>query len=137
MKASRLDVLLSWLLLLIVDVATACGGFPAVHRLVRRISVRPRAYEASATPVIAATNDAINRAAVWYPRPMQCLPRSAAATWLLRRRGVPAVMVIGVRKMPFYAHAWVEVGGRVVNDTQQVQALYPAIDRLAPVEARR
>ena len=133
MRGTRRDTLFSWLVFLIVDLAIVFRGFPGVHRLVGAIRVRSRTSSAvDREGVIAAVNDAVDRAAVWYPRTMLCLPRSVVATWLLRRYGVPAVMVIGVRKMPFYAHAWVEVDGRVVNDVPKVQTLYPPIDRLAP-----
>ena len=137
MTACRRHALLSWVLLLIVDLTIAWGGFPRLHRLIRGVRVQRHGTPPDGTAIVAAVNDAIDRAAVWYPRTMQCLPRSAVATWLLRRHGVAAVMVIGVRKMPFYAHAWVEVDGRVVNDVAKVQALYPAIDRLVPREAVR
>jgi hypothetical protein len=33
-------------------------------------------------------------------------------------------MVIGVRPMPFLAHAWVEADGAVVNDWPKVKTFY-------------
>lgn len=136
MKATRRDIFEAWLILLAVDLAIARKGLPGIHRRIRGLPVRRRDGPDVAS-IVEVVNDAIGRAAVWYPRPALCLPRSAVATWLFRRRGVPAVMVIGVRKMPFYAHAWVEVDGVVVNDSPKVQTLYPPIDRLAPAEATR
>ncbi len=46
-----------------------------------------------------------------------CLPQSLAVWWLLRRRGLPAELRIGVGKPEEHvrAHAWVELAGRVVN----------------------
>jgi hypothetical protein len=35
---------------------------------------------------------------------------------MLRRNGIPAHMVIGAQKLPFKAHAWVEVEGHILND---------------------
>jgi hypothetical protein len=46
-----------------------------------------------------------------------CLPRSFALAVALRRLGVDAQICFGVRKFPFLAHAWVEEGGRVVNES--------------------
>jgi len=137
MTGTRRDTMASFFALTIVDLAIAWGGFRRLHRLVRGMRVHHRASSADEHAVIAAVNDAVSRAAIWYPRPAYCMPRSVVTTWLLRRRGVAAELVIGVRKMPFYAHAWVEVGGRVVNDVPRVQTLYPAIDRWTPFEARR
>jgi hypothetical protein len=67
---------------------------------------------------------AVHRACVWYPKRTLCLQRSAVTTCLLRLYGVPAVMKIGVRPMPFLAHAWVEVEGSVVNDWPRVKHFY-------------
>jgi hypothetical protein len=67
---------------------------------------------------------AIDRAIAWLPRAPLCLPRSIATTRLLRRCGVPAVMVIGVRRIPAGGHAWVEVCGRIVNDEIEACAPY-------------
>src|ERR1700761_632683 len=43
--------------------------------------------------------------------PNDCLLRSLALFRFLRRCGFPAEHVIGVRRVPFAAHAWVEVKG--------------------------
>jgi hypothetical protein len=53
------------------------------------------------------------------PSPFRaCLPQALAAEALLRRHGVAAELVIGVRRAvnggPVQAHAWVESGERVV-----------------------
>ena len=51
----------------------------------------------------------------WRSR-LDCLPRSLAVYWVLRRRGLPSELVMGVKKNPFGAHAWVEVDGDVISD---------------------
>ena len=35
----------------------------------------------------------------------------------------------GVQKLPFKAHAWVEVDGRVVNDKPYMREMYTVLDR--------
>jgi hypothetical protein len=72
---------------------------------------------------------AVDIACVCYPRLVLCLQRSAATTCLLRVHGVPAQMVMGVQRLPFKAHAWVEVDGRVVNDKSYTPELYAVLDR--------
>jgi hypothetical protein len=37
--------------------------------------------------------------------------------------------VIGAQQMPFKAHAWVEVGSRVVNDKPYTPEIYQVLDR--------
>jgi Transglutaminase-like superfamily len=46
--------------------------------------------------------------------------------WLLNRRGIPARLRIGVRKEEgeLEAHAWIESGGVVLNDTADVSERY-------------
>lgn len=70
----------------------------------------------------------VNAAARYSPYKANCLKRSLALWWLLRRRGIDSDVRIGVRKIEgsFQAHAWVEMGGVVVNDTPRfVQAFTP------------
>src|SRR5436190_24165210 len=59
---------------------------------------------------------AVNYACIWYPKQALCLQRSFVTTYLLRKYGVPAHMVLGAQKLPFKAHAWVEVEGRTINE---------------------
>jgi hypothetical protein len=61
--------------------------------------------------------DAVLLATCLYWKPVLCLQRSVCATRLLRTRGVAARLIIGYREAPFFSHAWVEVGSRVVNDS--------------------
>lgn len=72
----------------------------------------------------------VDEACVWYVKRAACLQRSVVATWLLRRHGVAAEMVIGCRPLPFESHAWVEVGGRVVNDLPQYQRAFTVLNRV-------
>jgi len=67
---------------------------------------------------------AVARACVWFPHKAVCLQRTAVTACMLRAYGVTAKMVLGVRPMPFLAHAWAEVDGVVVNDRPQVKRFY-------------
>jgi hypothetical protein len=102
------------------------GDFSALHQKVRNYPV----YKATPTPdAIERICLAIEVACIWYWRPVLCLQRSAAATCLLRRYGIPAQMVIGAQHMPFKAHAWVEVNRSVVNDKPYTPDIYAVLDR--------
>jgi hypothetical protein len=102
-------------------------SFAALHL---KIQNWPVARRRVAPGTDERVREAIERACVWYPKTSLCLPRSAVATCLLRDAGIPAQLVIGVQKIPFKAHAWVEVAGRVVNDKPEVQGEYMVMDRL-------
>lgn len=69
---------------------------------------------------VARVVAAVDRAAALYFKRAWCLQRSVACVRMLRRRGVPARLALGVRPMPFYAHAWAELDGRVINDREWV-----------------
>jgi hypothetical protein len=58
-----------------------------------------------------------------------CLPRSLALVVALRRLGVDAEICFGVLKFPFAAHAWVEAGGRVINEAPESVQHYTLLAR--------
>jgi hypothetical protein len=72
----------------------------------------------------------VTRAQVYYPKKAMCLQHSAVVTVLLRRRGVPAEMVLAAQEFPPKAHAWTEVAGTVVNDYRQVKTRYRELRRI-------
>ncbi len=61
------------------------------------------------------------------PLPGSCLRRSLALQRVLARRRVPAALVIGVKKngVKLEGHAWVEVAGTGVGESQAVNAYQP------------
>jgi hypothetical protein len=127
MRPGRADTLFALAGYTVVDLVLSMGGFTRIRDLVRRFPVRPSTPHLTAVPDLIS---ALDRAAVWYPRTRLCLARSAVATCLLRWRGHAAHMVIGARQMPFHAHAWVEVDGRVVTDSPRVRERYRELERV-------
>lgn len=111
--------------LLTFDLLLLGRDFRRLHRIVSNWKVAP--YSTSSATDRAC--EAINRACSWYPKRVLCLQRSAVTTCLLRSCGIPARMVLGAQKMPFKAHAWVEVGGCVFNDSAEVQTRYGVWER--------
>lgn len=104
----------------------ARGNFAGLYGLVRRQQTRgPRDTKHTTEQLCHA----MDLACVWYWKQVLCLQRSAATVSLLRNYGVEAQLVIGAQLMPFQAHAWVEVDGRVVNDNSYTNELYAVLDR--------
>jgi hypothetical protein len=62
--------------------------------------------------------------------PNDCLVRSLSLFRYLRDAGVSADHVIGVRRVPFQAHAWVESGGEPLLDLPERCGGYTPIARL-------
>jgi len=119
-------VLRAYFRLVQFDLYLTRGNFQALYNRVRGYPIRK-----APAPVNAAERicDAVDVACIWYWKEVLCLQRSAATTCLLKRCGVPAQMILGARQMPFKAHAWVEVDGRVVNDKPYMREIYAELDR--------
>ena len=99
-------------------------------RLYERVRLYPTARKArSSAEILERLCFAVDMACIWYWKQVLCLQRSAATTCLLRRLGMPARMIIGGQQMPFKAHAWVEIDGRVVNDKPYMREMYAVLDQ--------
>ncbi|MEP6673432.1 MAG: lasso peptide biosynthesis B2 protein [Chthoniobacter sp.] len=105
------------------------GGLKDLVREIKDQPMRPKTItlNSSEENQLAALLHAVEMARRWYPRKVDCLVGSGALVLLALWGGLECVLVIGVQKFPFYAHAWVEHAGRVVNDSSEVQR------RLAPI----
>lgn len=107
------------------DVMYGLCGFGRVRSSLSRQATRNAAHAGDCEATVCA---AVLLATCLYWKPVRCLQRSVVATRMLRRHGVPARLVIGYRQAPFFSHAWVEVGSRVVNDSpvyrQRLQVLH-------------
>jgi hypothetical protein len=94
--------------------------YDVVHALcrarLRARAVRPHAASPDST-LETPICEAVALACCFYWKRVLCLQRSVAAMRLLRAYGVGATVVVGYRPSPFFSHAWVEVDGRVVNDS--------------------
>jgi hypothetical protein len=118
----------AWLKIAMIDVMATARGFALLHRFLRRLQVASRRR---GDPEQLCRD--MDRAAVYYPRRLHCLRRSAAMTWLLRSCGYPAEMIIGVSVTPFLAHAWVELDDSVIGDDERIiRQRYTVIERCSP-----
>ena len=97
---------------------------------IRGLNPQPITAEPSNHEVVRTICNAVSLAACLYWKPVLCLQRSVCIVRLLRKHDVVARLVIGYRPAPFFSHAWVEVSGRVVNDSpayrERLRVLYTA-----------
>ncbi len=112
--------------LLVFESYLVFGSFAGLHQRVKRMNIKPSAHSDAAIRHICY---AVNIACIWYPKRALCLQRAATTTCLLRESGFPAQMVVGAQKLPFKAHAWVELCGAVVNDENHVIETYAVLER--------
>ena len=113
--------------LLRYDVLYRVRGLQGVRPPVSRTSPPD---EATGKAVQTAVCQALADVTPFYWKPIHCLQRSVVAARLMRRYGIPAEVVIGYRAKPFFSHAWLEVAGRVVNDSPSYQRRLHILDRL-------
>jgi Transglutaminase-like superfamily len=125
-ERSRL-VIESWLLLFFFELVMKFRSSEALREAVHNESVR--CIRSSGLFTSEKLSRAIDLACVFYFKKVLCLQRSAATTILLRRYGLNAEMVTGAQIIPLEFHAWVEVGGVVINDRPYVNEIYHVLER--------
>jgi hypothetical protein len=116
----------AYLSLIRFDLYLARQNFELLYQKVREFPTRKTPCTPDSIELICS---AVDMACIWYCKEVLCLQRSAATACLLRKYGASAHLVIGAQQMPFKAHAWVEVDGKVVNDKRYVQELYARLDQ--------
>jgi Transglutaminase-like superfamily len=114
------------LLLFSFDLLKLTCRFQTIHRVVKQW---PVAEEVRRQCSIKDICSEVDRACVWYPKHAMCLQRSFVTTYLLRRNGHAAQLVLGAQKLPFKAHAWVEIAGRAINERTNVKEHYAVWER--------
>ncbi len=125
---SRRETFSAFVGLLAFDLLLKFGGF---QRLIGKVARWPIAEPRHADREICRrVRGMVDRAQMYYPKKAMCLQHSAVVTCLLRRRGVPAEMVLAAQTFPPKAHAWAEVAGAVVNDLGSVKSEYRVLKRI-------
>lgn len=114
------------------DIVNKLGGFRQIHSSVKHSSVKKArvAKTLGEADTVARLVNAVTLASCFYFKPVLCMQRSVVTTRLLRQHGVAANMVIGYRPSPFFSHAWVEVNGRIVNDSSAYQEKLLVLERV-------
>ena len=114
-------------------------GFVRTRRFFESPGVPTAAREIDSESVGAAARIGwlVGVAARHAPFQVTCLPRSLVLCRLLRRRGLPARLRIGVRRSPadLVAHAWVEVGGHLIDEPSSTPVDYAAYESLDPLRS--
>jgi hypothetical protein len=72
---------------------------------------------------------AVDAASTLYPKKTLCLAWSATFVLLALKRQWKCDFVIGIQTTPFYAHAWAECQGKVVNDQPMITQVLSMILR--------
>ena len=106
-------------LFVLIDLGLYFFGFNRVYKAFGRwtCTLKRRVPEAQEQEVLDRTlSSVVTATRLYYRRRKDCLPKSLTIYYLVRRQGIDASLCIGVKKFPFAGHAWVEYGGRIVDD---------------------
>ena len=125
---SKRETFSAFMGLLAFDLLLKFAGFQS---LLKRVEGWPTAEPRTTDgEVCRRVRGMVDRAQMYYPKKAMCLQHSAVVTCLLRRRGVPAEMVLAAQEFPPKAHAWAEVLNEVVSDSPTVKMKYRELRRL-------
>jgi hypothetical protein len=121
------------LLLPIVRLVMGLLGFGRCQRLLNRLvpgSVFPANLSTEILEKSRRVACMVRAASIYGLFRATCLPQSLTLWWMLRRRRIPVEIFIGVRKddQRLEAHAWVELCGTVLNDSDDVHQRFAAFD---------
>jgi hypothetical protein len=109
------------------DLVMAVLGFRGVRRPMPAREFR----DSRGKPALeSAICEAVRCIIPFYWKPVKCLQRSVVTARALRAYGIEAEVVIGYRLAPFLSHAWVEVDGRIVNDSPVFQHRLQVLERI-------
>jgi hypothetical protein len=119
------------ILLKAVDIGLNRTTYRQVTWLLLRLSPQPDSNRQD-FPHAFATGRLVNLVATNPKINATCLRRTLIAWWILRWRGIPSDVRIGINMTS--GHAWLEHHGSVINDAPDVVVKYPITyaDELTP-----
>ena len=116
-----------WHLLQVAMIMNSRNSMKALHHVVSNQPISQRVHRKRRE--LSTLCRAMNLSCVFYFHRVLCLQRAAATTLLLRRHGIAAEMIVGVKQFPFRSHAWVEVENDIVNDKPYLRDIYQELGR--------
>lgn len=122
----------AYALVVAVRVASWTMPFARIRQLAERIGQRPRSDDAASSSSPERIAFMVRAAGNAFPGAHNCLVQALVAQIMLRRRGYPAELRIGVANPAnggFKAHAWLESEGRVVIGDFELDAYVPLSSR--------
>jgi hypothetical protein len=135
----RALILRAMVLLPLTGIGLRVFGFQRWKKLIEQFSLRTRTPQVAEPAIQLEMADravrAVRSVELHGLSAPNCLERSMTLWWLLRRDGIAGELHIGARKngSRLEAHAWVELGGQVLNDSAEVHNHYARFD--APIAA--
>lgn len=99
-----------YLMLVLFDLGLSKRGFTETFKKYsKKYQTRKKHYEISESTVVEIEEffTLLNIVCTWYPRKADCIHKTLIGYRVMHSKfSIPVEMVIGVRKFPFQAHAW-------------------------------
>ncbi len=95
---------------------SVAGGGRVIRTLQNLCRPKSTNVPGNSCALLESLKESYSCAVHFYPRYIDCLPRSITLFLMARRRGVPVRFKISVRKYPFASHAWVDFDGPILSD---------------------
>lgn len=114
-----------------VDLMLRFSNYHAVYQRLRRVvPLKEGAQIEGARERGVETAAMVDLAGRWRFIDSSCLRRSLVLWLLLRRQGVESDLRVGIGRENdrIAGHAWVEIGGQVINDKADVAGRYLVVD---------
>jgi len=127
--ATRLEVVGALFRLAAADLHRSLVGVDRFCRFVGGIRVSQRIPEPEAADRADRIVAAFEAAAGRYPRRDLALALPAAMVGRLRRAGIPAELVVGLRLFPLRAQTWVEIEGKRIGKAPSARDLVRVLAR--------
>lgn len=114
----------AFVLLLVSQVAVSTIAFKHIDRFLRTLLKDDVPTTSHSAEEIRLVKMSLSRVEGRLPLKALCLSRSITAFIMLRRRGVPAVILAGVKSdsSGLSAHAWVRIGHGASDETSESEA---------------
>ncbi|HHG0625767.1 TPA: lasso peptide biosynthesis B2 protein [Klebsiella pneumoniae] len=111
---------------IMVCLALKTYGFKSIQKLTEPLNGKASRNQKTIIDIEEEV-EKIHKAVLWSPFKIACLEWSLTIVRHLRKKGINAKLVIGVRPIPFLAHTWPEIDGYVIADTQDVRKIFGVI----------
>ena len=129
--AERLLLIQAIVALPLVSASLRLVGFRRTEGLLERMggATQRETPQPSALQPAEMLAGLVDTAGAYSPLPAVCLPRALTLRWLLRRQGIAGALCFGVQPAGdlLHAHAWVEVEGVALGETEEMTERYAAL----------
>lgn len=120
-KTSKIAVLRAFWTVCKVNWFLRRRGIAGVMQMIRKAAGTKKGFTIPSEQELQALSDSVDIACAFYPKKVYCLGWASTFVLLALKKGWKCSLAIGVQGVPFYAHAWAECDGKVINDEPIVQ----------------